>query len=84
MKQQWSKSAFVFVMVDYGNKRASAARNNAAFKFLFRFIARQLVSLPSVGDLYKLLPPPLSLLQQTELNVSTCKPEMIWQDAAVA
>jgi hypothetical protein len=84
MKQEWPKSVFVFVMADYGNKRASAARNNAAFKFLFRFNARQLVSLPSVGDLHKLLPPPVSLLQPTELNVSTRKPERIWQEAAVA
>jgi hypothetical protein len=84
MNQEWSKSAIVFVMVDYGNKRASAARNNAAFKFLFRFIVRQLVSLPSVGDFHKLLPPSLSLLQPTELNVSTHRPERIWQEAAVA
>jgi hypothetical protein len=77
MNQEWSKSVFVFVMADYGNKRASAARNNAAFKFLFRFIARQLVSLPSVGDLHKLLPPPRSFL-------CLYGRERIWQEAAVA
>lgn len=52
MNQEWSKPAVVFVMAHHGNKRASAARNNAAFKFLFRFVARRLVSLPSVGNLH--------------------------------
>jgi hypothetical protein len=65
MNQEWSQYALVFVMADHGNKRASAARNNAAFKFLFRFIAWQLVSLPSVGDLHELLLPSLSLAQPT-------------------
>jgi hypothetical protein len=61
MKQEWLKRAVAFVMADCENRRASAERNNAAFKYLFRFIARQLVSLPSVGDLHELLAPsPLS------------------------
>lgn len=58
MNQEWSKPAVVFVMARHGNKRASAARNNAAFKFLFRFVARRLVSLPSVGDFTNFYCPP--------------------------
>jgi len=83
MNQEWSKSVFVFVMADYGKKRASAARNNAAFKFLFRFISRQLVSLPSVGDLHKILPPPPKF-PTADCVECLYRPERIWQEAAVA
>lgn len=69
MKQEWLKRAVAFVTADCENKRASAERNNAAFKYLLCFIARQLVSLPSGGDLHKLLFPRLCLLQSNDFGV---------------